>query len=368
MNKPFTVWRLILKTSSLIPIATESEISPSEWMMINQFLHQIKKNDGMCVSVYYPFGKGTEAISLLQDTKRDQNIEKIESGVEKRILQISKNPSSVGKFVKTVCIFGWEINGRVSLKEIGTSKRLPYVYMVSKNPFLKPFLDVLKIDQNILLVILDQKSARIQKFIGDQIVAENSLKIDLMGRHKKGGQSQGRFLRARQTKIHVFYKKVWKKVRELGVDSEIILLGGNGQAKTEFFDVLDSEFAIKCRFTENISFDTSKDEIYKKIIHHLYLHRKKHVEEIISKYERLVKEGLTAKKNSIIYNALKLGAVDTLIVSAEYHSEPQFKKILEMLEIAKSTSSKIEFAISPHIIKRLEMDNSVLAILRYPTK
>ena len=45
------------------------------------------------------------------------------------------------------------------------------------------------------------------------------------------------------------------------------MLGGNGQAKTEFFDLLDSELAQKCRFVEKLSFSTSKDEIYKKIIH-----------------------------------------------------------------------------------------------------
>ena len=142
-------------------------------------------------------------------------------------------------------------------------------------------------------------------------------------------------------------------------------MGGNGHAKTEFFDELDSELTKKCRFVTNLSFSTSLDDIYKKIIHHLYRHRTKHVEEIIDKYERLVKDGLAEKRNATIYNALKLGAVDTLIVSSNYHSEPQFKNIMKMLEIAKNTSSKIEFVSSPKIIKKLEIDHSVLAILRY---
>lgn len=104
------------------------------------------------------------------------------------------------------------------------------------------------------------------------------------------------------------------------------------------------------------------------IIHHLYQHRSKHTKEIIEKYERLFKDGLTAKRNAVIYNALKIGAVDTLIVSVEYRSEPQFRKIMRMLEIAKNTSSTIEFVSSPKIIKKLEIDDSVLAILRYKIK
>jgi len=85
-------------------------------------------------------------------------------------------------------------------------------------------------------------------------------------------------------------------------------------------------------------------------------------------YERLVKDGLTAKKNDVIYRALEMGAVDTLIVSSVYHSDSQFKKILKMLELAKHTSCKIEFVASPKIISKLAIHGSVLAILRYKIK
>jgi peptide subunit release factor 1 (eRF1) len=151
-------------------------------------------------------------------------------------------------------------------------------------------------------------------------------------------------------------------------NSELILLGGIGPAKTEFYGELDSDLVKKCRFVENLSFSTSISDIHQKLIHHLYEHRRKHVAELLEKYEKLVKEGLTAKRNDVIYNALEMGAVDTLIVSADYHTNSQFKKIMKMLEIAKNTSSKIEFATSPKIIKKINLDNSVLAILRYPIK
>ena len=175
-------------------------------------------------------------------------------------------------------------------------------------------------------------------------------------------------MRARQTKIHVIFKKIAKKVKEMDSDCEMILLGGIGMAKTEFYDELDLQLLKKCRFVENISFSTPINEIHKKIIHHLYQYRKKHVVEIIERYERLFKEGLTAEKNAVIYKALQIGAVETLIVSSEYHTNSQFKKIMKMLEVAKNTSAKIEFATSPKIISRLNNHNSVLAILRYKIK
>jgi peptide chain release factor subunit 1 len=345
-----------------------SEISSSEWLSLNRFLYEIKQIDSSCVSVYYPYGKGKETISLLRETKRKESFEKIESTIEKKIIELKNNPSSAGKFTKTLCIFGWIKNNKVNIKAIGTSKKLPYIYMLNKRPYIKPFNDILKTNYDVLLVTLDQKSARIQKFHGSQIVQESKLRIDLQGRHRKGGQSQGRFLRARQTKIHVFFKKIANKVRTMDSNSELILLGGIGHAKTEFYDELDSELVKKCRFVETLSFSTPINDIHKKIIHHLYQHRRKYVAEIIEKYEKLFKEGLTAKRNEVIYKALEIGAVDTLIVSADYHTNSQFKKIMKMLEIAKNTSAKIEFAVSPKIIKKLDIDNSVLAILRYRIK
>ena len=148
----------------------------------------------------------------------------------------------------------------------------------------------------------------------------------------------------------------------------MILLGGNGPGKTEFYDELNSDLSFKCRFVEGLSFTTAKNDIDKILIHHLYEYRKKHMKELIQKYETLVKDGLTAKRNNVIYRALERGSVETLIVSANYHTNSQFKNILKMLEIAKKTSCKIEFATSPQIIKKLELDDSVLAILRYRIK
>jgi peptide chain release factor subunit 1 len=87
-----------------------SEVAPLEWMSINQFLHEVKKIDSQCVSVYYPYGKGKETISLLQETKRSKTLERIESKIENKIIELKKNPVTVGKFTKTLCIFGW-MNG-----------------------------------------------------------------------------------------------------------------------------------------------------------------------------------------------------------------------------------------------------------------
>lgn len=342
-----------------------SKVSPSEWLGLNQFLHEVKQIDSACVSVYYPYGKGKDTISLMQERTRDDTTEKIKSRIQDKIINLRENPTSVGRFTRTLCIFGFMRDKRILIKSMGTSKRLPYIYMVGKRPYTKPFADMLKTSYGTLLITLDQKSAKIQRFHGSQIISEAKLRIDLQGRHRKGGQSQGRFLRARQTKIHVFFKKIAQKAGVMDNNSDIVLLGGTGHAKTEFYDMLNSEMSAKCRFVENLSFSTNADEVHKKIIHHLYEYRRRYVRELIAKYEEMVKDGLTAKRNSTIHEALERGAVDTLIVSANYYARPQFSKITRMLETAAHTSCNIEFAVSPKIIQKLDIDGSMLAILRY---
>ena len=79
-----------------------SEITPLEWLKLNQFIYELKKINSTCISVYYPYGKGQDTISLLQDTKRNESLEKIESKIETKIAQLKKNPLSAGKFVKTL--------------------------------------------------------------------------------------------------------------------------------------------------------------------------------------------------------------------------------------------------------------------------
>ena len=347
-----------------------SEISPSEWYSINRFTLELESQNAPCVSVYYPYDKDIETVHLLRETKRDEETEKIESAIEKRIIKLSKVTNPKKQFINTYCIFGWQSKRKIIIKDMPISKKLPYVYLAGKKPYLKPFYDILKANYHTILVILDHKSAHIRYLLGDKILAEEKLSINLQGRHKKGGQSQKRFLRARQTFIQGFFKKIAKKVSNLDSKNvEILFLGGAGIAKTEFHDELNTELKKKCRFIENISFSTSSNEINKKIIKHLYDHRKKHVLEIVSRFEKLVKENLTTKKNSEIQKALDVGAVDTLLISANYyHSSPMSQKITKMIEKADNTSSKVEFITNPKLVERLAKYDHVLALLRYNFK
>ena len=59
----------------------DTQISSEEWLSLNQFLYEIKKIDSTCISVYYPYGKGKDTISLMQETQRSEPLERIESKI-----------------------------------------------------------------------------------------------------------------------------------------------------------------------------------------------------------------------------------------------------------------------------------------------
>ena len=191
-----------------------SEIHPSEWYSINRFILELDSKNSPYVSMYFPHDKKSETIQLLRETKRSAKAEKIESSIEKRILKLNIEPKK--EFINTYCIFGWEENENIVIKNIAISKKLPYVYVVGKKPYLKPFNDILKANYHTIVVVLDHKS--VPKFVifkADKILSEEKSSINLQGRHKKGGQSQKRFLRARQTFIQGFFKRIVKKINAI---------------------------------------------------------------------------------------------------------------------------------------------------------
>ena len=344
------------------------ELCPSEWYSINQFTKEIIGEKNPCISLYFPHDKKIETIRLLQETKRDEKCEKIEFAIEKRIEKLKIENEKF--FVKTHCIFGWLVNGRVKIKYISVSKKIPYVYVASNKPYLKPFFDILKINYEVILVILDHKSAKIKHLQGHEVLNEEKISINLQGRHKKGGQSQKRFLRARQTYIQGFYKKITKKLARLHSNNvKILFLGGVGTAKIEIHNELNSELKRKCRFMECVSFGTDTDIINKKIINHLHDYRRKHVLDLIVNFENQMKEKLVLKKNSLIKKALDVGAVDTLLVSANYfHSLQKSRRIMKMIEMAENTSAEIEFITNPKLVEKLEIHDHIIALSRYKFK
>ncbi|ABK78305.1 peptide chain release factor 1 [Cenarchaeum symbiosum A] len=342
--------------------ARTPEVPPREWLAVNQFLHGLKKAGSPCVSIYYRHGKRREAASRLGGLP---GAREIAGGMAEALMRPGGAPAPLGGSSRTACVFGWMEGGTVRISAMAVSMRLPHMCVQGRRPYTKPVRDILKTGRRVVLVVLDQQSAWIREFTGGKVTAEERLGTHLQGRHKKGGQSQKRFLRARQGGIRAFLSRVEGKVSEMAGGADLVLIGGPGQAKTGLEGIMRAGVLGRCRIIEGVSKSTPEQEIHRRMIARLYRLRRRRVEGIMRRYEDLVREGLAAHSNGAILAALKRGAVETLIVSAEYHTGPQFRRISAMLELAEGTGARTEFVSAPALISRLEMDGSALAILRY---
>lgn len=355
-------------------IPSTSEISPREWYSINRSVNEIKNVSAPCVSAYMPEDNVSEIIDIIHHTRRSKNIEKIESVIEDKIFSLidrKKIFTSKDTFANTYCIFGWNDGQRIEIREITTSKKIPPVYTVGKRAYLKPLHDLLKIDYEVLLVILDHKSAVLRHFRGNKIIQESKTSAYLKNRTSKGGWSQKRYAQNRQIQIDQFFKKLSNKINDFDLSrTDIILLGGPGFAKKEFLTSLNSELVKKTRFIENVTFSTSPFDLATKVISRLYQYRRNYAISLVDKFDMLVKYGLTETDNSKIHQALSLGSVDTLIISANYYSTSvsEHEEIMQMIEIAENTSTKIEFIVNPVLLAKIDLYDGVLAILRYKLK
>lgn len=351
-----------------------NEISPREWYSINRSVLELKGLSYSCVSVYFPHENVSEILDSIHESKSDENIKKIENSIEKRITLLTskkKNFTISDEFENTYCVFGWNDGQKITIKDIITSKKIPPVHTVGKRPYLKPLHDLLKIDYEVLLIILDHKCAVLRHFRGDKLLQEFKASTFLKNKHSKGGMSQGRFSRNRQIQIDQFFKKVADRINDFDLSRiDLILVGGPGFAKKEFQTSLDAELAKKTRIIENVTFSTSPFEFTKKIISRLYQYRRNYSIALINRFENLVKDGLAETENSKILQALSLGEVDTLIISANYYdTAPSIhKQILQMIELAEKTDAKIEFIVNPILLARIEPYDGVVAILRYKLK
>jgi len=332
-------------------------LSPQEWFAVNHFLKEIENTSSTVVSVYAPMSEASNMINILSETERGEEIEEIETLIEKRLSVHSGG---------TLCIFGWNNKRGVQLKELTLSKVLPPVYIVDEKPYIEPLHDILEINYDVLLLILNHKEALFLYFKGKEMGDQSHIKAYIQGKHHKGGWSQKRFERIRNIQINNFFKKVLNKLN--GFDSkDLVLLAGPGTAKTEFLQLLPKVQRKKTQIIERINFTTPKEIVTKQVIESLDTFRKNIEHQQLMKVENSVKKGLTVKENKKIQEALSLGAVDTILIASDYFNKnPQENKsIMKMIELAEKTSVEVEFITNQEDLSILNNHGSVMAILRY---
>ncbi len=336
-------------------------LSAEEWYDLNRFTLQLRDFEPPVLSLYLPSYEIAEGGKILDEGEGITGLEGVREDISRRLRSMTRHAGSI-------CFFGWSKGEENIVKQVRLSKEVPPLYVVHREPYLKPLKDILEIGYQALVVIMDHKRAKIEVYNGSDLVEEINVRAYIRGRHKKGGWSQKRFQENRGLQIRYFFDKVHRQLKGLERDgTELILLGGRGLAKTKFALIMDGTLTKKTEIVDGISFHTSRKEITKRVISILDRTRKATELILLADLAAPAKRGLVIASNEEIENKLKAGAVETLFVAADYYatSPEENALIRRIIGLAKRKGSTIEFITEVTARRRLQKFGDLVALLRY---
>lgn len=300
------------------------------------------------ISVYIPAGYNLDKIkshlSKEQGTaaniKSKQTRNRVIAALEK-ILQELKLYKKTPK--NGLVVFAGNISkteGKTNLKVWAIEPQQPLelrLYRCDQLFILDPLKDMLEPSHVYGLVVIDSREATIGLLKGKLIDVISSSSSFVPGKFKAGGQSAARFARVREGLLLSFLKGVglkateaFRKIKNL----KGVIVGGPGPVKNDFIDILPNEIKNKILGIKDIAYtdesglnelvDASKDIILEKEL--------QEEKEVMDRFlERLGKGKLAVYGGKETDAALKMGALDTLLISEKM--DP--KKIEDYLEVAK---------------------------------
>jgi peptide chain release factor subunit 1 len=175
------------------------------------------------------------------------------------------------------------------------------------------------------LIVIDRSEATIGFLKGKRISPVKNIQSLVPSKHGRGGQSQRRFERLIEIAAHEFFKKVGDLSNEIFLSEQGLkglLIGGPGSTKMFFIDRDYLHHELKKKIID--SFDTGYTDEYglkelmdkaKESLSGIELMKEK---ELLHKFLEEVRKpdgGLAVYGENEVFHALKLGAMDILLVS-----------------------------------------------------
>jgi peptide chain release factor subunit 1 len=200
-----------------------------------------------------------------------------------------------------------------------------FLYRCDSEFFVEPLLQMLEEKDTYGLVVVDRSEGTVGFLRGRRIETVKNIQSLVPSKHSKGGQSARRFQRLIEIAAHEFFTKVGNLVNEAFLAEKNltgVLVGGPGATK-DFFaskDYIHHELKKKLIDT----FDTGYTDEYglrelvekaQNTLSDIDLMREKRLVDKLLKEIRKPNGGLAVYGENQVREALKLGAVDTLLLS-----------------------------------------------------
>jgi len=196
------------------------------------------------------------------------------------------------------------------------------LYRCGKEFKLDPLKDMLQEGAEYGMIVMDTNDADLGVLKGKRVVPKQHISSLVPGKSKPGGQSAARFERVREGLLEDYLKDVGEAAKQVFDHEELkgFIVGGPGPIKEKFVDggYLPSSFEDEIVSIKSTSYtgDQGFEELLKKSREELketeLNEEKQTIQEI---FDRLREGGKVAYGIEQVFRALKMGAVERVVVS-----------------------------------------------------
>ena len=212
------------------------------------------------------------------------------------------------------------------------------------------------------VIMIDASLMRILVTVGDQIETKDSLRGKIHHLSKVGGWSQMRYQRRRAKQVMHFSREIIDKARAIfnAAGVQRIIIAGRDRMVSGLEREFPSEWQDKIIATIRWDLDQADKQFVKKVRPFLEKAEREQEKDLIALViKELRRCGLAVQGKDLTLKALKMGQVDTLLISQGLDS----LLIEELTSLATSIGAHVEFV--PDDNQTMKQLNGIAALLRF---
>ncbi len=170
-----------------------------------------------------------------------------------------------------------------------------FQYVCDHEFYVEPLEEMAKEKKAYGLIVMDRGGGVIAVLRGPNYKIVDWVTSDIPPKHSAGGQSQRRFERIREERVHDFFKRLGKRANEalLPLEGELegIIIGGPGDAREKFEEGNFLDYRLQKKIIANIPLSYTEEQ---------------GVRELVMKAEDLLKESSLYKEKALVEEVFRL--------------------------------------------------------------
>ncbi len=347
-------------------------------------LEDIKGRHTELVSVYVPVGYDINTVQKQLEQEKSTAINIKSKSTRKNVIEALEKMIRQLKFLKKTPKNGLALFAGNASQEEGESDIKLWtleppqplkarLYRCDQEFVLEPLKEMLEAEEVYGIVVVDRKEASIGLLEGKSITMLQHLTSGVPGKMRAGGQSSQRFHRITEGKAKEFFRRVAESMKKNFFELKKlkgIILGGPGPTKEDFLKEGQLATALKDKIIaiKDIGYadeqglemlvEEAKDVLEKQEI----IYEKNLLQDFFTKLAQQKHREKAAYGQEQVEKALKIGAVETLILSRTLDR----KQIKELKKKADDIGSNVELvSVETEEGRQFESLGKIGAVLRF---